>query len=98
MPSTNPPGSERPRIEPSEFELREGEPVRVDLVVGDRRLPVIVELTDGDHVEMHVADPDQAWFWTEEWLAGEREADADAAEGRLHRYEDPEDFLRSFGS
>lgn len=85
-------------MEPSEFDIREGEPVRVDLVVGGQRLPMIVELKDEGHLEMHVADPDQAWFWAEEWLAGEREADADIAEGRLQRYEDPDDFLRSFGS
>jgi len=28
-------------------------------------------------------DPDQAWFWTEEWQAGERAADADKAAGRV---------------
>jgi hypothetical protein len=26
-------------------------------------------------------DPDQAWFWTPEWQSGEREADAEIAEG-----------------
>ncbi|MGH3661210.1 MAG: hypothetical protein ACRDT8_25655 [Micromonosporaceae bacterium] len=25
--------------------------------------------------------PDQAWFWTEEWQAGEREVDRDLANG-----------------
>src|SRR5437899_12822402 len=29
-----------------------------------------------------VIDPDQAWYWTPEWQAGEREADADLAAGR----------------
>jgi len=29
-----------------------------------------------------VIDPDQAWFWTPEWQAKEREADADLAAGR----------------
>lgn len=28
-------------------------------------------------------DPDQAWFWTPEWQAGEREADDDLHEGRF---------------
>jgi antitoxin PrlF len=27
-------------------------------------------------------DQDQAWFWTDGWQAGEREADADIAAGR----------------
>ena len=28
-------------------------------------------------------DPDQAWFWTEEWQRKEREADEDIAAGRV---------------
>lgn len=38
-------------------------------------------------------DPDQAWFWTPEWQAGEREADADIAAGRGTRYRSDEEFL-----
>ncbi|GAH27658.1 unnamed protein product, partial [marine sediment metagenome] len=29
-------------------------------------------------------DPDQAWWWTEEWQKKEREAEKDIREGRLH--------------
>ncbi len=38
-------------------------------------------------------DPDQAWFWTPEWQAGERAADADIAAGKSTRYESDEEFL-----
>ncbi len=38
-------------------------------------------------------DPDQAWFWTPEWQAGEREADADIAAGRTTRYDSDEEFM-----
>lgn len=38
-------------------------------------------------------DPDQAWFWTPEWQAGERQADADKAAGRYTRYFSDEEFL-----
>lgn len=38
-------------------------------------------------------DPDQAWFWSPEWQAGECAADADIANGRSTRYESDEDFL-----
>lgn len=38
-------------------------------------------------------DPDQAWFWTPEWQAGEREADADIAAGRTTRYNSDEEFM-----
>jgi len=37
--------------------------------------------------------PDQAWYWTPEWQAGERQADADKAAGRFTRYQDGEAFL-----
>ncbi len=38
-------------------------------------------------------DPDQAWFWTPQWQAGEREADADIAAGRTTRYDSDEEFM-----
>jgi hypothetical protein len=38
-------------------------------------------------------DPEQAWYWTREWQAKEREADDDRAAGRVTRYETDEDFL-----
>ncbi len=38
-------------------------------------------------------DPDQAWFWTPEWQAGEREADAELAEGPGVVYRSTDDFI-----
>ena len=38
-------------------------------------------------------DPTQAWFWTPEWQAKEREADEDIAAGRVTRFESDEAFL-----
>lgn len=38
-------------------------------------------------------DPDQAWFWTPDWQAGEREADAEIAAGGGTRYRSDEEFL-----
>lgn len=40
-------------------------------------------------------DPEQAWYWTREWQAKEREADDDRAAGRVKRFETDEDFLRA---
>lgn len=41
-------------------------------------------------------DPDesQAYFWTEEWQAGEREADEDIQSGRVHHFDDPADAIK----
>lgn len=36
---------------------------------------------------------DQAWFWTPEWQAGEREVDEELAAGRVRSYQDGEEFI-----
>lgn len=62
--------------------LEEGDPVEVEIV------------EDGILLRpMKVIDATQAWFWTPEWQAGEREADADIAAGRVERFESDEEFL-----
>jgi hypothetical protein len=38
-------------------------------------------------------DPEQAWFWTREWEAKEREADDDLTAGRITTYETDAEFL-----
>lgn len=38
-------------------------------------------------------DPEQAWFWTNEWQTKEREADDDSAAGRVTRCESDAEFL-----
>lgn len=45
-----------------------------------------------------VIDATQAWFWTPEWQAGEREADADIAAGRGETFESGEEFLEALGA
>lgn len=57
--------------------------------------PVEFELTD-DGILLRpkkLIDASQAWFWTPEWQAKEREADADIAAGRRERFESDEEFL-----
>jgi hypothetical protein len=48
---------------------------------------LLEEITDGR------IDPDQAWFWTREWQAKEREADEDLAAGRATTFKDDDEFL-----
>jgi antitoxin PrlF len=73
-----------------------------------------LHISEGDEVEFAVHDDgtvtirgyvsiptDQAWFFTPEWLAGEREADEDIAAGRGTVHESAEDMfdhLDSLGS
>jgi hypothetical protein len=48
---------------------------------------ILLEMTDGR------IDPDQAWFWTREWQAKEREADDDLAAGRGTIYASDDELL-----
>jgi antitoxin PrlF len=65
-----------------------------------------LHVREGDAVEFTVAEPgvvamrgmrmipvDQAWFWTEEWQAGERQADEDIAAGRTTFFGSTDEFL-----
>lgn len=40
-------------------------------------------------------DPDQAWFWTRDWIAGEIEASEEIAAGRVTSYASDEAFLEA---
>lgn len=63
-----------------------------------------VRLQEGDYLEVStrgneivmrpkkLIDADQAWFWTDAWQAGEREASADIAAGRTTRSADAREF------
>lgn len=64
--------------------LREGDQVAFE-VTGDRLIVTPVQ----------VVPREQAWFWTQEWQAAERAADADLAAGRFTRYDSDEGFLAS---
>ncbi len=66
-------------------------------------------LSEGDYLEISfesgaivmrpkkLIDADQAWFWTEDWQRGEREASEDIARGRTRRSDSGDAFLDSLG-
>jgi len=45
------------------------------------------------HDEETDHDPDQAWYWTPEWQAKERQADEDKTAGRYEEFPTMEDFI-----
>ena len=47
--------------------------------------------------EALAAAEDQAWFWTNEWQAGEREAEADLAAGRYQVFDTMDDLIADLG-
>lgn len=67
-----------------------------------------LHVSEGDDVAFSVTDEgsvvlsglktipaEQAWFWAEEWQAGEREASEQISQGAVRRYESTEEFLDS---
>jgi len=67
-----------------------------------------LHIEDGDEVEFEIMSDggvlmrglkmipaDQAWFWTEGWQAGEREASEQIARGEGRVFNTAEDFLDS---
>ncbi len=78
---------------------------------GQITLPAAVrralDLEEGDYIEVRVdedaivltpkklVDKSQAYFWSEEWQAAEREASKDVAAGRVHEFDDPEKLIDS---
>jgi len=66
-------------------------------------------LVEGDYLEVmfedgaivmrpkKLIDADQAWFWTDDWQRGEREATEDIARGRTRRSDSRDAFLESLG-
>jgi len=69
-----------------------------------------LDLHEGDYVEVgladdriiltpkQVVDKSQAYFWTKEWQAGEREADEDIRAGRVQVFESVDDLLEDLES
>lgn len=59
--------------------------------------PVEMELTDEGILlrPKKLIDASQAWYWTPEWQAGEREADEDIKAGRVERFMSGEEFLEA---
>ena len=64
-----------------------------------------LDIQEGDHVEVtgvddkvvltpkQLVDKSQAYFWTEEWQAAEREADEDIRAGRTRTFESVDELL-----
>jgi hypothetical protein len=67
-------------------------PRKVLLLVASVALGFVLALVLHAQSERQI-DPDPAWFWTPEWLAGELEADAEIAAGQGRFFESDEAFL-----
>jgi predicted transcriptional regulator len=61
------------------------------------RQPVseIIRAAIDSHLKQIAIKPGQEWFWTAEWQAAEKAAEADLAAGRVETYENDAEFLAS---
>ncbi len=69
-----------------------------------------LRVEDGDYMEVRVTedsiiltpktliDKSQAYFWTPEWQAAEREASADIAEGRVQEFDNVDDLVANLSA
>jgi AbrB family looped-hinge helix DNA binding protein len=58
-------------------------------------VPVTVERETIVLTPKKLADKSQAYFWSEVWQTGEREASQDISEGRVTRFGDVEELFRA---
>jgi AbrB family looped-hinge helix DNA binding protein len=68
-----------------------------------------LHIEEGDYVEVRVSedsliltpkkliDKSQAYFWSPEWQAAEREASEDIASGRVREFERADDLIAALG-
>jgi len=56
---------------------------------------VDVQVRDGEIVlkPKKLVDKEQAWFWTERWQQGEKEAEEDIKAGRIYRFPDADSAI-----
>ncbi|WP_066188315.1 MULTISPECIES: AbrB/MazE/SpoVT family DNA-binding domain-containing protein [Gracilibacillus] len=66
-----------------QLQLKEGE--QLEVAIENGRIVLIPVIT---------IERDQAWFWTEEWQKGEREADEDIKAKRVKSFKNPEEAIK----
>lgn len=76
------------------FQITLPKSARDDLCLDEGDL-LAVQVRDGELVlrPQQLIDRDQAWYWTPEWQAAEREADEDIKAGRTHRFADANEAI-----
>ena len=66
---------------------------RFGLKIGDL-MEIAVKGTKLILTPKRAVDIDQAWFWTKEWQAAEREVEADVKAGRVKKAKSAEELIR----
>jgi hypothetical protein len=72
---------------------RAGERTETDATVEEDDAAFWARAASYGFVRPDEIDPDQAWFWTREWIAGEIEVELAIREGRMTYHDSDEEFL-----
>jgi predicted transcriptional regulator len=78
------------RLDESQYER-----LRVQSFATRQPVSEIIRTAIDAHLRRVAIKPGQEWFWTAEWQAAEKEAEADLAAGRVETYETNAEFLAS---
>ena len=78
------------RLESSQYER-----LRVLSFVSHQPVSEIIRAAIDSHLKQQPIKAGQEWFWSEEWQAAERQAEADIAAGRVQVFDNDADFLAS---
>ena len=78
------------RLEQSQYER-----LRWLSYVDNKPVSAIIREAIDAHLKQLLVKPGQEWFWTEEWQAAEREAEADLEAGRYEAFDTLEKFVAS---
>jgi hypothetical protein len=105
LPATMTPEQQEAAIESTASFIRDVDALiaRVDLLDANTQAAIEADLVRNRlkamrsvaWLAMKELNPDQAWFWTEAWQAGQRAADADIAAGCTRFHASTDDFLAS---
>ncbi len=89
----------KPRLSAKELQTLKSAKRKIAAIQKDLRTAKGLTRTEADvAAKAGLIDPDQRWWWTEEWQAGEREAERDIAEGRTETFDSIEAFINSLRS
>lgn len=88
-----------PRLSPKEQQLLARAKKKIDAINEDTLHSKGLTREEAEiAAKAGLIDPDQTWFWLENWQKGIRTAERDLQEGRSTVYDSPEAFLKSLAT
>lgn len=88
-----------PKLTPKQQELLKSARAKIAAIQQDPKTAKGLTQAEADvAAKVGLIDPDQRWWWTEDWQRGEREAQRDIEQGEVEQFDSPEGFLKALRS